>query len=111
MAVILENSEEILEKLLWARDTADEEERIELIDEVIAAIEEAPEVPDPEDEEETIEVPFDLKHKGFQLINKYKPITEEEAIDLLIRELKVTEEIAEEIYYSWKNIYPTGKSW
>jgi len=49
MGVILKNSEEILEKLLWARDTADEEERIELIDEVIAAIEEAPEVPDPEE--------------------------------------------------------------
>jgi len=46
MAVILENSEEIIEKLLQARDTIDAEERVELIDEVLEAIEDAPEVSD-----------------------------------------------------------------
>jgi len=44
MAVVLKNADEIILKLIDARDTADEEERIELIDQVIEAIETAPEV-------------------------------------------------------------------
>jgi len=58
-----------------------------------------------------IEVPWEVKYKGMQVIEKYKPSDAEEAIELLIREMGVTEQVAEEIYYSWKNIYPTGKSW
>ena len=45
----------------------------------------------------------DLKREGIKVIEKYKPITKEEAVDRIIRELKVDPDVAETIYYAWKN--------